>query len=230
MHACNSLTLDQLVSLRDGEPIDARIAQHAERCAHCSQELTRLRTLQAALKSLPTLSPPAYNSAGLHARLRASRTYRAASVAAVLSVGALTLLLIAAVTDMRPRREQTVATDATLQQPVAVSDGQSEQTVNSLVIRSQELESRLQRLPRRPHVERASTSATIDTLQTHIQWVDYQLSVATDVGMTENQSAQLWENRIQLLDSLLMVRYAEAQRASTQFAGVPHTLTTNGPR
>jgi hypothetical protein len=70
----------------------------------------------------------------------------------------------------------------------------------------------LRRLPSRPVVERASTTTTIDSLQSSIQWLDYQLSVAADVGLSERQAAQLWEDRIQLMDSLVKVRFAEAQR------------------
>jgi hypothetical protein len=223
MHACSTVAVDQLLNLRDEQPVDAVVRTHVERCANCSQELARLKTLRSALRALPALTAPPYNSAGLRARLRSVRTYRAATFAAAASICALTLLLITAVTGTRSRVESVATnTDTTLTTP-STEDAATDTSVNSLVIRSQELEARLQRLPRRPHIERASTSTTIDSLQSRIQWVDYQLSVASDVGITEGQSARLWENRIELMDSLLKVRYAEAQRTSALLIGSPRS-------
>jgi hypothetical protein len=186
-----------------------------------------LRAVQASLKSLPLLAAPEYNNAGMRARLRAVRTYRIANVAAAAGIGAITLLLITTVHGSRSRIEvaapnspPAIATSSPVDDPDVDHSGEPiAQQVNSLVIRSQELDSRLRRMPRRPYIERAGTSATIDTLQDSIQWVDYQISVASDVGMTDSQSARLWENRIQLMDSLVKVRYAEAQRAAVVLTG-----------
>jgi hypothetical protein len=85
-------------------------------------------------------------------------------------------------------------------------------TIATLVTRSQNLESQLRRMPSRPIVERAGTTTIIDSLESSIQWVDYKLSVANDAGLSEQQAAQLWQDRIHLMDSLVKVRYAEAQR------------------
>jgi len=52
----------------------------------------------------------------------------------------------------------------------------------------------------------------IGDIQSRIQWVDYQLSLADDVGMSDRQSAALWQDRIRLMDTLVKVRSAEAQR------------------
>lgn len=215
MRACNALPIDQLLSLRDGHPVDATALAHLEGCSSCGKELERLRSLRFALKALPDISPPPYDGAGIRARLRSSRVYRAATAAAAAGVGALTLAVI---TFVSSPRSNEISDDTST---VATTTGTSDvvPNVNSLVIRSQELDSRLQRLPHRPQIQRASTSATIDTLQNRIQWVDYQLSMAHEAGMTERQSAELWENRIQLMDSLLKVRYVEAQRAATVFTG-----------
>jgi hypothetical protein len=138
----------------------------------------------------------------------------------------LTLVLITSINGTHSPRESNEVSDSANAAMAELGDGAAAaQNVGSLVIRSQELESRLQRLPRRPHIERGSTSATIDTLQSRIQWLDYQLSLSSDVGMTESQSAQLWENRIQLMDSLLKVRSAEAQRAAVLFTSSPDSVS-----
>ncbi len=213
MHACHTLTLDQLLSLRDGDPADAQAKSHAERCSLCSREISRLRSVQSALHALPALVPPPYDGAALQERLQRIRAYRKTRIAAAAGICALAVALITSIYVVRPR-DATEATSAPQETSVATASIDPMPEKLSLVIRSQELESRLRRLPRRPQIERASTSATIDALQSHIQWVDYQLSLSDDAGMTERQAAELWQNRIQLMDSLLKVRYAEAQRTA----------------
>jgi hypothetical protein len=100
-----------------------------------------------------------------------------------------------------------------LQVPTEVAAAALKQpSLATLVSYSQLLDRTLHEMPRRPTTERAATGATIDSLQEHIQWVDFQLSVARDVGLNPTQSAQLWEDRVRLMNSLLAVRYAEAQR------------------
>ena len=54
MHA----SIDHLLSLRDGEPVDAATAAHVEQCQHCSAELHKLRETRAQLQSLPQLDAP----------------------------------------------------------------------------------------------------------------------------------------------------------------------------
>jgi hypothetical protein len=55
-----------------------------------------------------------------------------------------------------------------------------------------------------------STAATIDTIEQRIQWLDFQLSNAPDGDLSEEQSRRLWRERVELMDSLVKVRYAEA--------------------
>ncbi len=54
MHA----SIDHLLSLRDGQPVDAATAAHVEQCQRCSAELRKLRETRAKLQSLPQLDAP----------------------------------------------------------------------------------------------------------------------------------------------------------------------------
>jgi hypothetical protein len=74
---------------------------------------------------------------------------------------------------------------------------------------SQHLEDLLQRLPGRPQIERVSTAAMIDTIEGRIQWLDFRLSDATGSDLNEEQKQRLWRERVELMDSLVKVRYAE---------------------
>src|SRR5690349_5279016 len=98
MHACNAVTADQLLSVRDGEPVAIEAIGHIQQCALCTHELARLRNVQSMLRALPELSPPAYDAAALRsllARSRSGRGRRWVSVvaAASVSVSVVTLVL-----------------------------------------------------------------------------------------------------------------------------------------
>ena len=80
--------------------------------------------------------------------------------------------------------------------------------VPELVAQSQQLEGLLQKLPERPRIERVSTAAMIDTIEDRIQLLDFQLSDAGS-GLNEQQTRRLWRERVELMDSLVKVRYAE---------------------
>jgi hypothetical protein len=82
--------------------------------------------------------------------------------------------------------------------------------LDELVAQSQHLEQLLRKLPDRPRIERVSTAVTIDTIEQRIQWLDFQLSSAPEEDLSEMQSRVLWRERVELMDSLVMVRYAEA--------------------
>ena len=102
--------------------------------------------------------------------------------------------------------ERTTHTPKVLSNPVA-----SDVThLDELVAQSQQLEQILQTLPQRPRIERVSTAATIDTIEQRIAWLDFQLSSVADEDLSEEQSRRLWRERVELMDSLVKVRYAEA--------------------
>jgi hypothetical protein len=52
-------------------------------------------------------------------------------------------------------------------------------------------------------------AATIDTIEQRVQWLDQQLSYAPVAGLDDAQTYQLWRERVDLMDSLVKVRYAE---------------------
>jgi len=83
-----------------------------------------------------------------------------------------------------------------------------------LIEQSRELDELLHILPHRPTVERVSTAATLDTIEERIQWLDVRLSYASDDDLSETQAQRLWRERIELMDSLVKVRYAQTGQAT----------------
>lgn len=199
MHA----SIQQLLSLRDGEPVAADVARHVEHCAICTTELARLERVRLRIQSLAPIEPPVLAWQQIAERMqasarpqksRASWAFAAAVVVAVAS-GLLFRQFNSPVKELpAAQREPGPATVSPLDQ---------------LVAQSQELDQMLQYLPERPAVERVALAATIDTIEERVQWLDQQLSYAHDTGLNDAQATQLWRERVDLMDSLVKVRYAE---------------------
>ena len=208
MHA----SIDHLLSLRDGEPVDAATAAHVEQCQRCSAELRKLRETRAKLQSLPQLDAPTSFQEIQRAMARpvvAPRRAITARLVAGLAFITLTTIFFVALRDetapiVAERIEPQVAEPAEQAMPLIETARLPE-----LVAQSRRLEDLLQQLPERPRIERVSTAAMIDTIEDRIQWLDFQLSDAPDSGLNEQQTQRLWRERVELMDSLVKVRYAE---------------------
>lgn len=207
MHA----DFQELLAIRDGAPVDAMTARHARECPECSRELTRLAALKNELRQLPAYEPPERAWASIRSEMerrplrRPSRAPLAA-LAASVALAVLVLPLMHHTPVLTPPDTSGPATSASATQLPA---GDDKDGLGALMQRSQRLEAVLQVLPRRPQVELAGTSATIDELQNRIQLVDHQLStVSADRPGTD--ARRLWSARVELMNSLVHVRYAEA--------------------
>lgn len=205
MHA----RIEHLLSLRDGEPVAADVSEHVKACPACSGELQRLSTIRAEMQGLAQFEPPAMAWDRIRDTVPKERhglRLRKVGFAAAVTA-AITLTAIALIASRSDRRSAGA-------KPAAVQAAAPEQPViphlDELVAQSQQLEGLLRKLPDRPHIERVSTAATIDTIEQRIQWLDFQLSSALDGDLSDAQSRQLWRERVALMDSLVKVRYAEA--------------------
>ena len=209
MHA----SILQLLSLRDGQTVAAGIAEHVESCAQCTAELARLKDLSDRMRALQSHGASDSHAAhGMWARIEplltpATRlppsTNRYLAVAAAVVWTAVAFVWFGVADHESPVAMQTsVVPQAT---PPAVE---------TLLLESQDLESVLLDLPRRPHVELAATAATLDALEGQIQWLDYTLSRVNEDGIPHDQAAELWQERVDLLASLVTLRYAQASRTA----------------
>jgi hypothetical protein len=206
MHA----RIEHLLSLRDGEPVGAELVAHVRSCPICTGELQRLSALRADMQALPQFDPPDLSWERIQqavpqraAKLPPRRVGLAAAAAALITLGVIAV--IAQHGDKRSSERSAHAPKVL--NPSASSDIQH---LDELVAQSQQLEQILQTLPQRPRIERVSTAATIDTIEQRIAWLDFQLSSSPDGDLSEEQSRRLWRERVELMDSLVKVRYAEA--------------------
>jgi hypothetical protein len=197
----------ELLTLRDGAPVAARSAEHVNACRQCGGEIARLKELRSRLRQLPGFAPPPGAWAEIELTLsnprpiatRALDKRAALLIAGLLGATLLSALLWQSKRDRPPTNHPSIRADF---------GSVRAQSLPSLVARSQRLEAMLRSLPR-PAVERAATAAAIDELQVRIQVLDVQLSGVESSDPDRGQAQQLWAARVQLLDSLVGLRYAE---------------------
>jgi hypothetical protein len=168
-------------------------------------ELLNLRARLRALPPAPDADPhgwPEIQARIARSERSAQRRARAAAYATAASVAALGLF----------------ATIRSLESPVApvtsagpVTAPATPDALAELRSRSQMLEAALAELPARPAVERAATSVPIDSLEARVQWLDHEILVA-DAQASAPEAEQLWRDRVEVMNSLVQLRYVEAQR------------------
>lgn len=93
------------------------------------------------------------------------------------------------------------------------AENESVRNLEALMVRSRLLERNLRALPAEPRVMRAATAATISELEDRIAAIDYALN-DPDADLSAAEAEVFWRERVRLMDSLVQVRYAHAQRVS----------------
>ena len=209
MHA----RIDHLLSLRDGEPVDLAVRSHVESCSECARTKAELETVRRRLAALPAVDPSADGWARLRARIDASSRptvprRRGGAVAIAASCAMLGVLAGMLLRETGPGVPELVA------RPAAVVLPQTLDSIEELRDRSRVLEEVLAALPARPAVERAGTAVPIDTLQAQVQWVDHQLSVSGAAHAAPDLRERLWRERVEIMNTLVQLRYVEAQRVA----------------
>lgn len=166
-------------------------------------------SLTERLRALPQVASDPDGWMDLQRRLvlrvhRSRRQTQVARFAAAASVAALGLFATLRFLEFRPAAEPYP--DAS-----TVATAVAEDRIQSLRARSQALEELLAAMPSRPAVERAGTSLPIDTLEGEVQWLDHQLSLAGSAGGAAPEAERLWRDRVEVMNSLVQLRYVEAQ-------------------
>lgn len=171
--------------------------------------------LLQGLRSLPDTMPPRIvwtriqEQAEAEGLIHWSALRRRSGLFAGMGLAASLLLAILIVPAMRqapePQFSPTPAEDLTNRVPVNV--------LQALMVESRQLESDLRSMPSEPRVVRAGTQATIIELEDRIAAIDYQLN-DPEVRMTPDEQEIYWRERVRLMNSLVRLRYAQAQRTA----------------
>lgn len=84
------------------------------------------------------------------------------------------------------------------------------QTLNALMVQSQQLEQDLRALPEQPQLVRAGTAATIAAVEDQIAAIDYRLN-DSPVRLSHAQIEVYWRERVRLMNLLVQLRTAQTR-------------------
>jgi len=188
----------------------------------CGLSIKQRDLLQQKLRELPETTPPRAVWQRIEAQAKAEGMFAGrhlgepmkwitgAAIAAAVALFALRLPLAPEaevpinVFPTEPAYQETTGESASVNQLRAT---------NALMVRSRELESDLRALPDQPQLVQAGTVATILDLEDRIAAIDFVLNDAAN-RLTPEQSEAYWRERVRLMNSLVQLRYAQAQRNS----------------
>ena len=205
MHA----SLEQLIGLRDEEPVSVEVQQHVRACTQCAAALNGLLTARERLTALADPLPPADAWQRIAAASDRSRSRRlwlpAAGLSLAASVTAVALLVNLHVKP-QPARDDTA---------VVTPSGSQPADVKQLMAQSRYLERAVLKLdgPADNMAVSADTASTVAALEDRIALVDYEINSAAGVPNDDPHMVQLWKQRVDLLQSLAAVRYAQVADA-----------------
>ncbi len=206
MHA----NLEQLMSLRDEEPVALEVQEHVRGCEECARILNELAAMHDGLARLADPLPPPdawgrITAAGQARKVSPRRWLPAAGVGLVASVAGALLLV-------NPGLRMATSTDATQTTVTGAPVTSTASTdISQLQAQSQYLERAV--LDLNGNTESmpvsADTATTVAALEDRIALVDYEIGSASARGGGTPDLAQLWKQRVDLLQSLAAVRYAQ---------------------
>lgn len=209
---------DELLSHR-GEPLAAATRAHVECCAECSATQRQLLRRQQALRELPQFDAPAIGFATVQARAMSAPPLRANHDRWRIAAAIVACVLIGLMAFDRSRQSSPTvvrfpAPAESIKTPETANDATTSPLlpVTQLVAESRALDAVLRQLPPPRQVQRMSFAATVDRLEQRVQWIDVQLSSVPDAldddARPDELAHQLWRERVDLMDSLVKVRYA----------------------
>ena len=246
---------EDLLSIRDGEPVDAEACAAVDGDPALQAEVARLRATRDRLRDLPDFEPPPGVLAKVSAELEAGPgTQRTtppephrppaagsahASTAALASAGTAgaspvyrfwrhtrwplrgaiaAAVAVVAVLGVRFLYEPggsapgTIVAENAAPNSGSFAVGGAAAAYTSLTSESARLERLLNDIPYRPRLVNAGTATTISGLEDRIGQVDEVLMYAGVNGLQQEQTVALWQERVDLMNALLEVRFAQAQR------------------
>jgi hypothetical protein len=195
------LSMEILVGLREAgmEPGTAAAREHLESCALCRGELERLHQRVARIKALPTLRSSRDRWSVVRDRVRSERRSRRIRTASLTGLAAVASVALAVGV-------------STLRAP---ETGLAPVEIQQAMVRSQALESALDRIDPESRVLDGRTAGIAQELEDRIARVDRELEMVELMELQSRDDAllKLWRERVGLLDALVDVHVTRASHA-----------------
>ncbi len=228
---------EDLLSVRDGEPLDAVTSNVIAEDATLEREIERLRQVRHALRQLPDLSPADDMWKRIEAvvhepRPRGNYGRLAAGAGIAAAVAALAIFVISSPSRPNGGIAPPVIPGGDGLTTITASDTPSTvvgaetpfdpdrprfygrvvpASYPELVQESARLDRALRRLPYQRPMMSAETATTIAGLEDRIALIDEQITYSNARGVPQPQRVALWGERVDLMNALVHVRYAQAQ-------------------
>ncbi len=201
--------LTNLLAHRDGEPLELSVAADIESDSQARDTLAQLRGIKHALNELPAIDPGL--GSDWFAEVQADRDAPQRSWFAQHRVATAASVFFAAALSMLVWYPEDRLPDSNAPGSVAVVDDPGSDDLAALVARSQRLEYEV--VPA-GGVNGGEPSATQRALLYRIAEIDSELSrVLEEESMDDALRQRLWQQRVDLLESLLEVRRAQISTA-----------------
>lgn len=198
---------EDLLTIRDGEPIDAGLRDRVLADPANRRELASLAHIAEELRRLPVIAPPPGVWGRIEARAgRAHRSrHRLAAAAALLAISAG---LVAVLIELRhpPETPPPAIAENTGGARAALAAGADYTPLVEESVRLERILSELQPLPR---VVNAGTAVTIADLEERLVLLDDQLTFAEASNVEPRYQQALWRERVDVMNALVHVRYAQ---------------------
>jgi hypothetical protein len=195
-------------------------SEQQENMMNCGLSVLERDLLQTKLRELADTVPPREVWQRIAAQARAEGLMRPGrpSRARWLASAALAAGVVLAVLNipLLPQVDDGAGQFHTEPPFTAIADNGSTpklNTVHALMVQSQQIERDLRALPGEPSLVRAGTAATIAELEDHIAAIDFTLN-HPQLDLSSEQEEIYWRERVRLMNSLLSLRTAQAQRVS----------------
>lgn len=208
---------EDLLSLRDGEPIDAALEARLLADPAAVQAVDALARRRQALAAMREEPPPegarervlaAMQAAAGNRRSGALRRLVVLATAASVAAAAVWLVL----DRVAPADRGTVPSVAG---PAPAADDEpmpaAADAYFELVRESARLENLLVALPAQRDIMTAGTAGTIASLEDQIALIDARLTQAAAAGADADYRSALWRERVNVMSALVQVRYAQSQ-------------------
>jgi len=192
------LSIETLVALRDAgtEPGEAAAREHLDVCPACRAELERLHQRVARLKALPPLRPARERWPAVVGRVRAERRQRQVRTGGLAGLAAAASVALAlGVSSLRPAEARLDPAE-----------------IQQAMVRSQALESALDRIDPESRVLDGRTAGIAQQLEDRIARLDRELEMAElmEQQARDAELLRLWRERVGLLDALVDVHVTRA--------------------
>ncbi len=212
---------EDLLKIRDGEPVDAAVRAAVDADPKLRAEVARLKATRNALQALPEIEPPpgVWDSVLAQAeseRAETSLTPRMhwplrGAIAATVAIFAVMFVVRA------PNEPATPAPSTIVPEvPAVATSGLTQRiatpTYTLLAAESAKLERALNQISYQPRLMKATTASTITGLEDQIALIDQRLMYAPAYGLQPRGAEALMRERVDVMNALVLVRYAQAQR------------------